>query len=108
MMTVFERVRFKLNQVGQSVTDIRSEPVVSHGDFLLIQIDAEHGLRRDDDFAQLLLSQHGHPTGPQQGVLVPHQLHFGEIWWEEGQGYFDLCNIYVATDSNFGVPRWKR
>lgn len=69
-----------LNQVNQSVPDVHRQAVVGHSDLLLLQIDGEHGFVGDGQLAPLLLSQDGHPAGSHDGVLVPHQLHSGQIW----------------------------
>lgn len=69
-----------LNQVNQSVPDVHSQAVVGHSDLLLLQIDGEHGFVGDGQLVALLLSQDGHTAGPHDGVLVPHQLHSGQIW----------------------------
>lgn len=69
-----------LDQVNQSVPDVHSQAVVGHSDHLLLQIDGEHGFVGDGQLAPLLLSQDGHPAGSHDGVLVPHELHSGQIW----------------------------
>lgn len=67
-------------QINQSVTDVHGEAVVGQSDPLLLQVDVEHRFVGDGQFSLFLLSQDGHPAGPQHGVLVPHQLHPGQIW----------------------------
>lgn len=73
-----------MKQINQSVPDIHREAVVSQSDPPLLQIDVEHRFVGDGQFALFLLSQDGHPARPQHGVLVPHQLHSGQIWWKGG------------------------
>lgn len=82
---VWERVTVTLlNQINQSVTDVHSEAIVSQSDPLLLQTDAEHRFVGDGQLAPLLEPQDGHPARPEHGVLVPHQLHSGQIWWRRG------------------------
>lgn len=74
-----------LNQVNQSVPDVHSQAVVGHSDLLLLQIDGEHRFVGDVQLAPLLLSQDGHSAGSHDGVLIPHQLHSGQIWVQRGK-----------------------
>lgn len=74
-----------INQINQRVPNIYREAIVSQSDPPLLQIDVEHRFVGDGHFSLFFLSQDGHPAGPQQGVLVPHQLHSGQIWWKTGE-----------------------
>lgn len=69
-----------MDQVHQSVPDVYSEAVVSQSDLLLLQIHVEHRFAGYGQFALFFLSENRQPAGSHEGVLVPHQLHSGQIW----------------------------
>lgn len=46
----------------------------------------EDGLFRDGQFVFFFLSQDGHAARPQNRVLVPHELHPGQICGEGNRG----------------------
>ena len=68
------------NQINQSVADVHGEAVVSQSDSLLLQVDAEHRFTGNGQLPLFFLSQDGHLARPQHGVLIPHQLHSGQVW----------------------------
>lgn len=68
------------NQKNQSVPDVHSEVVVNQSDLLLLHTDVEHRFVGDGQLALFFVSQDGHLARPKHGVLVPHQLHSGQIW----------------------------